>query len=55
MSIGSRLVNVVDPATMTVTTHPPLLAPRRLSLVAPLDGEDVVRGFTVPIATLFES
>lgn len=53
LAAGSRMVWVVDPGTETVTVYRTLLAPRRLSIDALLDGEDVVPGFALRIETLF--
>ena len=54
LAAGARLVWVVDPETKVVTTYRSLLAPVRLAPDATLDGEDVLPGFSIPCARLFE-
>ena len=54
LAAGTRLVWLVDPERETVTVHRSLLSPRVLSLDEELDGEDVVPGFRVRVAELFE-
>ena len=54
LTAGTQLVWVVDPASRTVTTYRSLLAQRLLPETATLDGEDVVPGFSIVVAELFE-
>jgi len=54
LAAGARLVWVVDPERMSVTTYRTLLAPRRLQAGDSLDGEDVVPGLVIPIEAIFE-
>jgi Uma2 family endonuclease len=54
LAAGSRLVWVVDPERRRVTVYRTLLAPRTLAEDGQLDGEDVVPGFSVPVAELFD-
>src|SRR5262245_8455972 len=54
LAAGARLVWVVDPRQRAVTVHRTLLSPRRLGAEAVLEGEDVVPGFAVRVAELFE-
>jgi Uma2 family endonuclease len=54
LAAGTRLVWVVDPEPKTVAVYRTLLAPRFLGLDGVLDGEDVVAGFTLPVAEIFE-
>ncbi|HEX6853638.1 MAG TPA: Uma2 family endonuclease [Candidatus Polarisedimenticolaceae bacterium] len=54
LAAGSKLVWVVDPETKTVAVYRTLLAPRFLGADDVLDGEDVVPGFTLPVAEIFE-
>jgi len=44
----------VDPEHERVTVYRSLLTPQFLDPHAELDGEDVVPGFRVPVAELFE-
>lgn len=54
LAAGARLVWVVDPKKRSVTVYRTLLAPRRLELNDTLDGEDVLPGLVIPIASIFE-
>ena len=56
LAAGTRLVWVIDPdpERETVTIYRSLLAPRTLSRDDELGGEDVVAGFRVTVAELFE-
>lgn len=54
LAAGARLVWVIDPKTRTATTYRSLLAPRRIGADGVLDGEDVVAGFSVPLATVLD-
>jgi len=54
LAAGTRLVWVVDPEVETVTVYRDLLAPRTLLASDSLAGEDVVPGFQVEVAELFE-
>ena len=53
-SIGVRLVWVADPATRTVYAYRSLTDVREFSETATLTGDDVLPGFSVPVAALFE-
>ena len=53
LEAGARRVWVVDPERETVTVHGPDRTPRTLGLGDVLDGEEVLPGFTVPVADLF--
>jgi Uma2 family endonuclease len=52
--IGVRLVWVVAPTSRSVFVYRALTAVRELAADAELPGEDVLPGFTVPVAQLFE-
>ena len=56
LAAGTRLVWVMNPAPdrETVTVYRSLLAPRVLNRGDELDGEDVVPGFRVAVAALFD-
>lgn len=54
LASGSRLVWLVWPDTQTVTVHTPDASPRTLTADDTLDGGEVLPGFAVPVATLFE-
>ncbi|HEX6853639.1 MAG TPA: Uma2 family endonuclease [Candidatus Polarisedimenticolaceae bacterium] len=54
LAAGARLVWVVDPEAKTVAVYRTLLAPRFVGLDGVLDGEEVVPGFTLPVAEIFE-
>lgn len=53
LAAGSRMVWVVYPAGSTVTVYRSLDNIRVLTSEQPLTGEDVVPGFSVPVAELF--
>jgi Uma2 family endonuclease len=57
LTAGTRLVWVVDPTPgrETIAVYRSLLTPSVLSPDDELDGEDVVPGFRVRVATLFDS
>ena len=50
---GTRLVFVVNPRRRTVAVHRPEQPVRILGVDDVLDGEDVVRGWTLPVRDLF--
>jgi Uma2 family endonuclease len=54
LAAGARLVWVVDPAARTVTTYASIFAPRVLDESDLLDGADIVPGFSVRVAEIFE-
>jgi Uma2 family endonuclease len=54
LAAGTRRVWVVDVERETVTIYASLLSPRIVAPDGILDGEDVVPGFRVPVAELFE-
>jgi Uma2 family endonuclease len=54
LAAGTALVWVVDPRARTVTVHAPETTSRDLHATDVLDGGDVIPGFTVPLAELFE-
>lgn len=54
LAAGTRLVWVVDSEAETVAVHRSLLSPRRLGGEEILEGEDVLPGFRVRVARLFE-
>ncbi len=54
LAAGARLVWVIDPARRSITTYRTLLAPRRLESHETLDGEDVLPGLVIPLASIFE-
>jgi len=54
LAAGTRLVWVLDPAAGTVAVHRSLLRPRILGPEDTLDGEDVVPGFGVTVADIFD-
>ena len=53
-SIGVKLVWVADPATRTVYAYRSLTDVREFPETATLPGDDVLPGFSVPVAALFE-
>ena len=55
LAAGSRIVWVVNPAREEVSVFRSPFAPRILAGADPLDGEDVLPGFSVTIAEIFES
>jgi Uma2 family endonuclease len=54
LAAGARLVWIVDPKRRSVTAHRTLLAPRRFGADEVLDGADVLPGFAIPVASIFE-
>lgn len=54
LAAGTRLVWVVDPRSRSVTTYHSRTEVQRLSAPDTLDGLDVLPGFRLPIAELFE-
>jgi Uma2 family endonuclease len=54
LAAGTRLVWVVDPESQSVAVYRSLLAPRLIAGADMLEGEDVVPGFRVAVAELFE-
>ncbi len=55
LAAGTRLVWVVDPGGRKVRAYRSLLAPRVLGPHDELDGEDVLPGFRLRVAELFEA
>lgn len=55
LAAGARVVWVLDPATRSARIYRTLLAPRTLGVGDSLDGEDVLPGFSLPLADLFEA
>jgi Uma2 family endonuclease len=53
LAAGCPLVWLVDPASETVTVHRSLLSPKTLSGPDVLDGDEVLPGFSAPVAELF--
>ncbi len=51
---GTRLVWVVDPESERITVYRSLLSPRILTGTDRLEGEDVLPGFAVTVAEVFE-
>lgn len=54
LAAGTRLIWVVDPEAESVTVYRSLLAPLILRSTDKLDGEDVLPGFGIEVAELFE-
>jgi len=54
LAAGTSVVWVVDPESQCVTVYRSLLAPRVLAVGDELAGEDILPGFTVRVAELFE-
>lgn len=52
LAAGTRLVWVIDPGEGTVTVHRPGAPPRVLGPDDPLDGGDLLPGFSVPVRRL---
>ena len=50
---GTRMVWVVDPARKTVTSHAANRPVVTLRVTDTLDGEDVLPGFKLPVASIF--
>ncbi len=55
LAAGATLVWVIDPIHRLVAVYRSLLAPRRIGADGVLDGEDVLPGFSVPIADVLKS
>lgn len=53
LAAGTQLVWIINPKQQTVTVHRPDNSAKVLSSGDPLDGEDVVPGFQIPVADLF--
>ncbi len=53
LSAGVRMVWALDPAARSLTVHRTGVNPRMLLADATLDGEDVLPGFTLPMARIF--
>lgn len=51
---GIRLVWIIDPKTRTALVYHSPRGPKKLDASQSLDGEDVLPGFTLPLAELFE-
>jgi Uma2 family endonuclease len=51
---GTRMALKIDPRLRTVTVYRPGRAPRVLHATDEFDGEDVLPGFRLPVAKLFE-
>lgn len=54
LAAGAVLVWVIDPKQEAVFVHRSLLAPRQVPAGGSLDGEDVLPGFSVPVAWLLQ-
>ena len=54
LAAGCSMVWVVDPEERSVTVYRTLLAPRVLAADGMLHGEDVVPGFSIAVASIFE-
>ena len=54
LAAGTRIVWIVDPASERVNMFHTLLASRTLTRDQKLDGEDVLPGFRVTVAEIFE-
>jgi len=54
LAAGTRLVWVVDPARRTVTTYRSLLQPVVRTEPESLDAAEIVPGFSIPIARVFD-
>lgn len=50
---GARLVWLIDPVKQTLTVFRPDATPTVLTVDERVDGEDVVPGFSLPLARLF--
>ena len=55
LAAGSRLVWVVYPRTRTVTVYRANGTVEELAVGRTLDGEDVVPGFALPVADVFDT
>ena len=53
LAAGTALVWVVDPDAETLTVRAPSVEPRTLGVADTLDGDGVLSGFTLPLASLF--
>lgn len=53
LTSGARLVWLLDPRSRTLTVHRPGEKPRTLRADETIDGEDVLPGFSCPIAWFF--
>ena len=54
LAAGTRLVWIVDPDSRTVTVYRPNRAPDELALEGYLDGYNVLPGFRVTVAAIFD-
>lgn len=54
LAAGAKLVWIVDPESRSVTTYRSLLAPRVRKERDALSGEDVLPGFEIVVASIFE-
>jgi len=54
LQAGVRLLWIVDPQARRVTVHTPDQLPRRLGPADTLDGNNVLPGFALPLADLFD-
>jgi Uma2 family endonuclease len=54
LAAGARMVWIVDPARKSVIVHGSLLSPRVLGPSDTLEGGDLLPGFTIPVAALFD-
>ena len=52
LAAGAKLVWVIDPKRQVVSVYRTLLAPRRVDASGELSGEDVLPGFSFPVASL---
>ncbi len=53
LSAGVQAVWALDPATRSLTVHRAGVTPRTLTVDATLEGEDVLPGFSLPLAKVF--
>jgi Uma2 family endonuclease len=53
LDAGCRLVWVIHPIKKVATAYRPLEPPRRIAAGSALDGEDVLPGLLVPLASIF--
>ena len=54
LAAGTRLVWIIEPASCTVTVYRPAQAPQTLGPEEQLDGYDVLPGFRVAVAAIFD-
>ena len=54
LAAGTRLVWIVDPDSRTVTVYRPDRSPVELASEGYLDGYDVLPGFRVAVAAIFD-